>query len=94
MRVIPHNEQVTNEMVAILEHLHQYVPVIRLEGDEADSYSPIPFGGDQLIAARANTAKKVRVTSRGKSALRGLVPFCADYLAKVIFIQVCINFLL
>ena len=87
--VIPHNEQATDEMVSILEHLHQYVPVVRQEGDEADTYSPIPFGGDQLTAARATTAKKVRVTSQGRSALRGLVPFCADWHAKVIFIQVC-----
>ena len=62
---IPHNEQATDEMVSILEHLHQYVPVVQQEGDEANTYSPIPFGGDQLTAARATTAKKVRVTSQG-----------------------------
>lgn len=85
--VIPNNEQVTDEMVSILEHLHQYVPVVK-HGDCAETYSPIAFGGDQLTAARALTAKKVRVTSHGKAALRGLVPYCADWHAKVNFIQV------
>ena len=71
-------------MVSILEELHKYVPVTQ----QSDSYSPIPLGGDQLTTARATTAKKVRVMSKGKNALRGLVPFCADWHAKVNFIEV------
>jgi len=73
-------------MVSILEHCHQYVPVVNNEG--ADTYSPIPFFGDQLTAVRAMTAKKTRVTSQGNAALRGLVPFCVDWHAKVNFIEV------
>ena len=88
--VLPHNEQYTEEMVSILEHLHQYVPVCRQSEGQVENYSPIPFGGDQLTAARATTAKKARVTSQGKRALRGLVPFCADWHAKVNFIEVCL----
>ena len=72
-------------MVSILEHLHQYVPADR---DKEDACSPIAFGGDQLTAARAMTAKKARVTSHGLRALRGLIPFCADWHAKVNFIEV------
>ena len=52
-------------MVSIMEELHKYVPVTQ----QADSYFPIPLGGDQLTTARATTAKKVRVTSKGKNAL-------------------------
>lgn len=87
--VLPHNEQYIEEMVSILEHMHQYVPVRSEKGEE--TYSPIPFGGDQLTVARATTAKKARVTSQGKRALRGLVPFCADWHAKVNFIQVSVR---
>ena len=78
--------------MSILEQLHQYVPVSS-SGANNDYYSPIPFGGDQLTASRATTAKKTRVTSSGKNALRGLVPFCADWHAKVNFIQVCMTVL-
>ena len=87
MGVIPNNEQYTDEMVSILEHLHQYIPVVTHEDCE-ETHSPIAFGGDQPTAARALTAKKVRVTSHGKAALRGLIPYCADWHAKVDFIQV------
>ena len=71
-------------MVTILEKMHKYVPVCK----EDSAHSPIPFGGDQLTIARAVTAKKTRVTSQGKKALRGLIPFCADWHAKMNFIQV------
>ena len=54
----------------MLEHLHQYVPA---SGGEKDTCSPIPCGGDQVTAARAVTAKKVRVASQGRKALRGLL---------------------
>ena len=63
MGVIPHNQKYTEEMVSILEHLHQYYPTIKQEDDE-EIYSPIPFGGDQLTVFRAINAKKVCITSR------------------------------
>ena len=69
-----------------MDNLHQYVPVV--EQEEGGMYSPIPFGGDQLTAARGLTAKKSGVTSKGKKALRGLVPFCADWHAKVKYMEV------
>ena len=86
--VLPNNEQYIDEMVSILEHCHQYVPTVNNGGEEI--YSPIPFFSDQLTAVRALTAKKTRVTSQGNSALRGLVPFCVDWHAKVNFIEVSI----
>lgn len=47
------------------------------------------FGGDQLTAARARTAKKVRVNSKDAiKSLRGFVPFAADWHCKVNMIEV------
>ena len=79
--MIPKNENVTEEMVEILESLHNYVPVVNTNGEER--YDPVLLGGDQLTSARAITAKKTRVTSRGLTGLRGLVPFASDWHAKV-----------
>lgn len=76
-------------MVAILDHLHRYVPVCKQDNGEKEVYSPIPLAGDHMTAARAVTAKNTRVTCKGKGSLRGLVPFCADWHAKVNFIEVC-----
>jgi len=87
--VLPNNEQCIDEMVLILEHCHQYVPIVNDGGTE--TYSPIPFFGDQLTAVWALTAKKSRVTSQGNSALRGIVPFCVDWHAKVNFIEVSMH---
>ena len=82
--VIPQNEQYTDQMVTILEKMYEYIPV----RTEDSTHTLIPFGGDQLTIARAVTAKKTRVTSKGKKALRGLMPFCADWHAKMNFMQV------
>jgi len=84
--VLPNNEQYIDEMVKNISY--QYVPVVKDVATDLDIYSPLPFFGDQLTAARALTAKKSRVTSKEKSASRGLVPFCADWHAKVNFIWV------
>ena len=77
-------EQCTDEMVSILESFHKYVPF----NEETNMYSPLRMGGDQLAVVRATTARKVRVTNQGKNGLQGLIPFCADWHAKVNFMQV------
>ena len=77
-------EQYTDEVVSILESLHKYVPF----NEETNTYSPLLMGGDQLTVVRATTARKVRVTNQGKNGLQGLLPFCADWHAKVNFMQV------
>ena len=70
--------------------LHKYVPF----NEETNMYSPLLMGGDQLTTVswspivRATTARKVRVTNQGKNGLQGLVPFCADWHAKVNFMQI------
>ena len=85
-------------MVTILEVLNQYVPEFHVatneeDGTEEDQQKVVPFqvplGGDMLTAARARTARDVRVTSSGQSALRGLFPFPSDWHAKVNFMEVC-----
>lgn len=102
--MIPKSENVAEEMVAILEALSEYVPEIQVESnmeqqgvEDADMEKqssgevvpfPVPLAGDMLTAARARTAREIRVTSSGKSALRGLFPFPADWHAKVNFMEV------
>ena len=80
--VLPNNENSTEGMVAILEQMMEYVPIID------DSPFPLAMGGDMLTTARARTAQDVRVTCPGKKALRGLFPFAADWHAKVNFMEV------
>ena len=88
-----------------MAHLHKYVPKKEYivttkvpefnetaEVTKAKLYS-ILFGGDQLTAARARRAKKFRVNSITPSkCLDGLIPVCEDWHAKVILIEVTINF--
>jgi len=52
-----------------MDNLHQYVPVV--EQEEGEMYSPIPFGGDQLTAARGLTAKKIKSYQQRKESVTG-----------------------
>ena len=58
------NENVTDEMIEIMEHIHQeYVPtaIVSSEtGDHQEVVQTIFFGGDQLTEERARTAKDAR----------------------------------
>ena len=72
-------------MNEILKRLHAYVPVTA----GTHNIEQLAFGGDQLTAARVRKGIQVRTNSRDPStALRGLVPFAADWHAKVNFITV------
>lgn len=83
---MPKNENKTEELIAVLEHYHRYVPVVN------GALQQVCFGGDQLTIARARQAQQVRVNSSGKaSALRGIVPFACDWHAKVNFISVSLT---
>ncbi len=100
--VIPKNENEAEGMVDILEQMSEYVPDVQVQQGrgEADSDGqgqegrgevvpfPVPLAGDMLTATRARTAREIRVTSCGKKALRGLIPFPADWHAKVNFMEV------
>ena len=95
------NENKGNEMVDIVSHLHQYVPVIHdtdrktiSNGDSVtvnkDVCRPLLFGGDQLTAARARGAKKSRRNSEGMvGKLTGLHPVAEDWHTKANFLEVC-----
>lgn len=81
--IVPHNENTTDGMVEILKHVHTYVPCAE------DGGCQIPFGGDQLTACRARKCQSIRVNSTSPTdALRGVIPFAADWHAKVIFMDV------
>lgn len=85
--VLPHDENTTEGMVRILDKMSEYVPEVKVESDECVVF-PLALGGDMLTCARARTAQEVRITSSGKSALRGLHPFPGDWHAKVNFMEV------
>ena len=100
--ILPKNENKSSDMVEILSHLHQYVPMLEYTQDTIvpgtmvmvsvpkASVHPILVGGDQLTAARARTACKAKA-NEDKPALRleGLVPVAEDWHPKVIFLKVC-----
>ncbi len=91
--IIPKSENKTDEMVEILDQLHTYVPGSK--GSDGADMQQLSFGGDCLTSMRGRQAQKVRVNSSTTSdALRGLVPFPADWHAKVNFITVCLNSIL
>ena len=67
MGVIPLNEQYVEQMVGILDILHQYVP----EEESSGTLLPNAMGGYQLTVARCRTAQDIRVTGNtAKEALR------------------------
>lgn len=95
MGIIPKNETKSDEMVDIMAHMHQYVPIIesfedvyvpslneKVEFHRARSF-PIIIAGDQLTAARARGAKKAKVNSDSPtSRFEGLIPAATDWHTK------------
>ena len=71
--ILPLNENKTDDMIDIMTHIHQYVPCYVHEEERdiqgemvkvaKESVYPILFGGDQLTASRARSAKKAKVNS-------------------------------
>lgn len=90
------SENKYEDMVDIMESLHNYVPTLSLtetvqlagtedeevEVDLAEFHYTL-MGGDQLTAARARGSKRVRSNSENpKERLEGLLPVCEDWHAK------------
>ena len=87
-------------MVDIMEHLYQYIPSIKYEerkicstGEvvmkEKANLRPILFGGDQLTAARARSAMKVRVnTNTSATKFSCIIPDMEDWHTKANFLGV------
>lgn len=89
------------DMVCILDHLHQYVPTKSVEDRvelpglpegldvTIDHFHYILFGGDMLTEMRARTARNIRSNSdRGRDRLEGVIPIIEDWHAKVCFLEV------
>ena len=89
------NENMLDEMVDIMHSLHKYVPTTTItctyeipsSGEtvnvSVDEFHHLIMGGDQLTAARARGAQRIRANSeRGTERLRGLVPVVEDWHAK------------
>lgn len=99
--VLPKNENLGDDMVDIMLHLHQYVPLVQttrqvfVPGIEEEvevcqaSLHRILLGGDQLTAARARAAIKTRVNSLScGTRLDGLIPCAEDWHTKVNLLDV------
>lgn len=96
------NEIKHEDMIDIMLHLQQYVPVyseaIELtvpdENEDlqltTDKFHYILFGGDQLTVERASGSKRTRSNEcRGIDRLDGLTPVIEDWHAKVCLLKVC-----
>ena len=99
--ILPKNESKGEDMVAIMAHLHQYVPLVEETRDchvasidqtvkvTTARANPILIGGDQLTAARARGAQKAKANALSPSdRLEGLVPMVEDWHAKVVLLSV------
>lgn len=102
--IIPKNENKLDEMVEIMSQLHQYVPAkeynkeVFVEGACGVGTSvnvqdavlhPLLFGGDQLTAARARGAKRIKMNGISPmTRLEGLIPCAEDWHAKVNLLEV------
>lgn len=98
--VILKNEAKGDDMVDIMSHVHQYVPTVAhteevtlTTGEKVvvnrESMYPLLFGGDQMTASRARSAKKVKRNSETPSKrLEGIVPVFEDWHAKANFLGV------
>lgn len=90
------NENIIEEMVAIMESLHNYVPHVRktssvpipgksgeYEEVHHDYFHQILFGGDQVTKVRAEGAQRMRSNSEDETdKLSGLIPVIEDWHAK------------
>ena len=93
--IIMKNENVTDEMIDILQDLSQYVPHKQVnqdainEGPPTVNYHNILFGGDQVTAARARSAIRMHQNSETESGkLKGFIPIVEDWHAKVALLGV------
>ena len=86
------NENKRDDMVEIMAHQHQYVPSVTylIQGMGVSVQVPrailhkILFGGDQLTAARARGAQRIRINSKSpQEKLEGLIPCSEDWHTKL-----------
>ena len=101
--IIPLNETKYDDMVLIMEHLQNYVPLVSTEERvpcrdpqevtvHVDNFHYTLFGGDQLTVARARGSQRVRSNSeRPRDRLEGLQPVCEDWHAKSVLLEVGVH---
>ena len=88
-------------MVCILDHIHQYIPMLEQEqrvqvtpsSDEDvlrdHRFHRVLLGGDQLTVARARSCQRGRGNSdSGMSKLSGVIPIAEDWHTAVILLTV------
>ena len=81
--VLMKSEQRGEDMVDIVQHIHQYIPKLVF-----GQYYPIFFTGDQLTRERASAAQDAKLQSEEGHKLKGVFPEAADWHALVAFYQV------
>jgi hypothetical protein len=97
--VLLKNETKYEEMIEIMEHLHNYVPKVLLTSTtevnntkhqlQKEVVYPIAVTGDQLTAARYRGSKTIRCNSISASKrLDGLFPACEDWHTQVTLLKV------
>uniref|UniRef100_A0A1X7UBH7 DUF6589 domain-containing protein n=1 Tax=Amphimedon queenslandica TaxID=400682 RepID=A0A1X7UBH7_AMPQE len=91
------NENMTEEMIEILEEVHKYVPTRQktVADDKSgrivsgDLCHTLLIGGDQLTRKRIKSARDMRRNGKTPhSQLTGLMPVCEDWHTKGIFLEV------
>ena len=99
-----HNENIGDEMIKIMAHVHQYVPVTEYEREvQVDNDTTVQqihskvhkilFGGDQLTAARIRGAQAAKCNSvTCAKRFDGLIPVIEDWHTKVVLLEVCLVF--
>ena len=99
--VLLKNENVGAEMIEIMSHLHQYVPMKpstnmvyipttnEIAMEESAIYQSILFGGDQLTVARARGSITAMANSTTPiKRLEGIIPVIEDWHTLVVLLQV------
>ena len=99
--ILMKNENKTDQMVDILSHLHQYIPlksatkIVQVPGTndreviKMENIHHVLLGGDQLTAERIRGAQNMRKNStHAAGRLEGFIPVTEDWHAKVCFLQV------
>ena len=102
--VLNKSEMKYDDMIDIMDHLHQYVPtqtsVVQVDLPEPDgkiditktSFHTILFGGDQLTSKRARGSQMIRSNSiTSTQQINGLLPCTEDWHARLCLLQVSIN---
>ena len=99
--VLLQNETKYDDMISILDHVHQYVPTVRFpstkevpqssesEHVEAVHMNRLPFGGDQLTSKRCRGSQRIRSNSIDDAQrLQGVVATAEDWHTKLCLLTV------